>query len=206
MRVGRGDSTRIRSAMWIASSTSCVMSRTVWRSFAQDAQQLVAHAQVHAARRAPRTARPCRGSRASRPARARAPRASACRPTARADSSLSKPFRPTMRRVVIGELRLLRRAWPLRPNIRFSRTVSHGNTEPCCEIRMPFELGLACAPRRRSTDRAAIGPDEARDDVHQRRLAAARGPDDRDELAVADAEARRRRRPAAQPCRSRSSS
>src|SRR6185503_12000196 len=33
---------------------------------------------------------------------------------------------------------------PSRPNIRFCCTVSHGNTEPCWEIRMPFGLG----PRR----------------------------------------------------------
>src|SRR5215813_5347065 len=33
-------------------------------------------------------------------------------------------------------------ACPLRPNIRFSRTVSQGNTEPCCEMRIPRESGL----------------------------------------------------------------
>src|SRR6185312_2412021 len=32
-------------------------------------------------------------------------------------------------------------ACPLRPNMRFSRTVSHGNTDPSCEIRMPRESG-----------------------------------------------------------------
>src|SRR5690242_10318844 len=31
--------------------------------------------------------------------------------------------------------------------MRFSRTVSHGNTEPCCEIMMPRASGLVrCAP------------------------------------------------------------
>src|SRR6185312_7652524 len=35
-------------------------------------------------------------------------------------------------------------ACPLRPNIRFSRTVSQGNTEPCCEMRIPWELGFSC--------------------------------------------------------------
>src|SRR5690242_12335039 len=35
-------------------------------------------------------------------------------------------------------------ACPLRPNIRFSRTVSHGNTEPCWEMRIPRELGFSC--------------------------------------------------------------
>src|SRR5262245_47451058 len=34
-------------------------------------------------------------------------------------------------------------ACPLSPNIRFSRTVSQGNTEPCCEMRIPRESGLA---------------------------------------------------------------
>src|SRR6185437_15851776 len=33
---------------------------------------------------------------------------------------------------------------PLSPNIRFSRTVSHGNTDPCCEMRIPRELGFSC--------------------------------------------------------------
>src|SRR5262245_13989615 len=33
-------------------------------------------------------------------------------------------------------------ACPFKPNMRFSRTVSHGNTEPCCEIRMPLESGF----------------------------------------------------------------
>jgi hypothetical protein len=33
-------------------------------------------------------------------------------------------------------------ACPLRPNIRFSRTVSQGNTEPCCDMRIPRESGL----------------------------------------------------------------
>src|SRR5581483_1551642 len=37
---------------------------------------------------------------------------------------------------------LLVGAWPFKPNIRFSRTVSQGNTDPCCEIRIPLELGL----------------------------------------------------------------
>src|SRR6185312_6907219 len=31
---------------------------------------------------------------------------------------------------------------PFNPNMRFSRTVSQGNTEPCCEMRMPFESGF----------------------------------------------------------------
>src|SRR5437868_6204434 len=31
---------------------------------------------------------------------------------------------------------------PLRPNIRFSRTVSHGNTDPCWEMRIPLESGF----------------------------------------------------------------
>src|SRR5690348_1281371 len=34
-------------------------------------------------------------------------------------------------------------AWPLRPNVRFSLTVSQGNTDPCCEMRMPLEFGRA---------------------------------------------------------------
>src|SRR5262245_34550984 len=33
-------------------------------------------------------------------------------------------------------------ACPFRPNMRFSRTVSQGNTEPSCEIRMPRESGF----------------------------------------------------------------
>src|SRR5579863_34752 len=35
-------------------------------------------------------------------------------------------------------------AWPLSPNSRFSRTVSQGNTEPCCEMRIPRGSGLEC--------------------------------------------------------------
>src|SRR3569833_1350358 len=31
---------------------------------------------------------------------------------------------------------------PFKPNMRFSRTVSQGNTEPCCEMRMPIESGF----------------------------------------------------------------
>src|SRR5581483_3449607 len=31
---------------------------------------------------------------------------------------------------------------PFNPNMRFSRTVSQGNTEPCWEMRMPFESGF----------------------------------------------------------------
>src|SRR5690242_8848693 len=37
--------------------------------------------------------------------------------------------------------RLSGNACPFSPNIRFSRTVSHGNTEPCWEIRIPLESG-----------------------------------------------------------------
>src|SRR5688572_2119459 len=35
--------------------------------------------------------------------------------------------------------------WPFRPNMRFCCTVSHGNTEPCCEMRIPFEFGFVLA-------------------------------------------------------------
>src|SRR5882672_9282040 len=53
--------------------------------------------------------------------------------------------------------RLSGNACPLSPNIRFSRTVSHGNTEPCCEIRMPRESG-----RVRSAPSMVIEPASGR--------------------------------------------
>ena len=55
--------------------------------------------------------------------------------------------------VAVGDLGLFRGACPLRPNIRFSRTVSHGNTEPCCEIRIPRGSGL-----QRGTPSMTIAP------------------------------------------------
>src|SRR6185437_5340975 len=76
-------------------------------------------------------------------------RASSARLSMPPDSSCgklsSKPFRPT-----ISAYWSAMSAWacggcPLRPNIRFSRTVSHGNTEPCCEMRIPRELGFSCS-------------------------------------------------------------
>src|SRR5678815_4348543 len=40
--------------------------------------------------------------------------------------------------------------------MRFSCTVSHGNTEPCCEIMMPLRLGpLRSAPSIRMVPRSA---------------------------------------------------
>src|SRR5690606_30444225 len=44
----------------------------------------------------------------------------------------------------------------LSANIRFSCTVSYGNTDPCCEIMMPFRIGPICsAPSIRIAPRSA---------------------------------------------------
>src|SRR5688572_19645194 len=46
---------------------------------------------------------------------------------------------------------------PVRPNIRFCCTVSHGKTEPCCEIRMPCGLGRVCVAPSMTTRPASGG-------------------------------------------------
>ena len=74
------------------------------------------------------------------------------------------------------------------PNSMLPRTVSHGKTPYSWKITPRSGPGPATGwPSSRT--RPARRLDEAADDVHQGRLAAARRADDRDELALADLEA-----------------
>ena len=172
MRVGRGDSTMMRSARWMASSTSCVISRTVWRSFAQDAQQLVAHAQAH--QRVERRERLVHVEDLGlHHQRARQLRALEHAAGEFVRIAVLEALQADHLGVVVGERLAVRQRRPARPNIRFCCTVSHGNTEPCCEIRMPLRVGLGARLRRRRARRRDRAQ-EAGDDVHQRGLAAAR--------------------------------
>ena len=75
-----------------------------------------------------------------------------------------------------------------RPNSMLPRTVSHGKTPYSWKITPRSGPGPSTGASSSRTC-AARRLDEAADDVHQRRLAAARGADDRDELALADVEA-----------------
>ena len=142
------------------------------------------------ARRARRTARPSAGSSARRRACARAPRAASCRRRAATDSSpRSRSGRPCSM-YCCARCSLLRRAAGAASagrSARSSRTVFHGKSAKCWNT-MP-RSGPGRGHRRAfDADRALLDRQEAADQVEERRLAAARRPEQRDELALPDRE------------------
>ena len=93
-----------------------------------------------------------------------------------------------------------------RPNSTFSSTVRQGNADSCWNT-IPIAGSVPRTGRPAIGHRAGGRLHEAADDLQQRALAAAAGPDDRDELALVDLERdlahRPRRSPSAsrRPCR-----
>ena len=141
------------------------------------------------ARRARRTARPSAGSSGRSRARGRSRRAGACRPTARTDSAARsrRGRRCSMKCMARSRRSRLRMPWISSGNATLSSTVRQGKVDSSWNT-MPM---AACGPATASpsTSDAALGRRrEPADDVEDRRLAAARRPDQRDELALRDRE------------------
>ena len=179
--------TSTRSASSTASSTECVTNMTVTPVRCPDLQQLVLQLLARHARRARRTARPSGGSRRRWPARARSPRAASCRRTAGADRRRRTVRRPTSSMNSLGGVVALLCGGSPRDAGR-SRCSAHrqpGKQRVVLEHHAAVAAGTGdrLALHRRTSPRGRLL--EAGDDAQQRRLAAARGADQADELAFA---------------------
>ena len=192
--------TAIRSASWSASSRYCVVSSTVqpWAT----SSRMVSHIwpRVRGSRPVVGSSRKISGGwairLAARSSRRRMPPEN-CEICLSAASS--RPNRPSRSSAVVR--RDFAEATPSRrPNSqRFSRAVRFSSTEAYCPVT-PTSWRTTCGCCWTSTPKicalAAVHRQQGREHLQHRGLAGAVGPEDAEDLAAADLEVDRRRRPA----------
>ena len=155
-----------------------------------DFQQFGLHRSRASARRARRTARPSAALSDRWRARGRCRRAAACRRRADSGRRFCESLRPTRSRYFLAVSRSGSPRMPFisRPNITFCSAESHGSSSACWNT-MPRSWPQPLTSRPSTRDAAAVRGIEPHGDAQRRGLAAARRPDQRDDLAVAHGEA-----------------